>query len=538
MKYFTVFVLILILASCKTNNKPVSILTTDSLFVQQFSVYTDRDTTLKTNNGAIIEIPKGSIVVKDGNVAVLDIKEAYAFAAIIRAGLTTLSDGEPLSSGGMIYINAAAGQKLTITKPIRVAIPTEYLTNGMQLFKGDTSGGTINWKDPKPISENKQLAAINEGKIIFEQSCASCHSIGRDVVGPDLAHFEKRFPYSESSVKYWTHNFSTSSNVSDSSLDQLYYGPDLYACKLKAMYGSLAAPPFPQLKYKVWKAIYDYVQTRSDSLNLPLPSHAWLKSCTDSCELYSAVINSLQNQKQDALNRKGSLLKNNRTDTLGVVPNFNALPVNGYDEMVSPNYYSPQYYQFTIDSFGWFNIDILMKNLPGTEPSNLMVRIQGEFHERVTINLIIPAIKLNAVGGATKTKDEYAFFSSDGSIPLPQNTEAYILAYSESEDKIAFQLERFITGKQQTLSVALKESTKQEFNAALKIFEKEGLKIKVVDTKNAPELRSIDTSIQSINQKIKDAGRLKPKVCDCNCGDSKPTGRLVRQNDYLDTSKK
>jgi hypothetical protein len=81
----------------------LKILATDKLPSQFFTINTGQDTILITSKGAVIRIPKGAIS-GDENTVQLEIKEAYSIEDIFRAGLTTQSNGQPLSSGGMIYI--------------------------------------------------------------------------------------------------------------------------------------------------------------------------------------------------------------------------------------------------------------------------------------------------------------------------------------------------------------------------------------------------------------------------------------------------
>src|SRR5688572_13696938 len=123
MKYLLALCFIVSIISCRDENAKTNRFTTDSLPPQQFSINTDRDTTLQTSNGALLKIPKGAIVSENGSTVTLEIKEAYSMEQMIKGGLTTSANGEPLSSGGMIYINGVAGQQLKIKQAIKVALP-------------------------------------------------------------------------------------------------------------------------------------------------------------------------------------------------------------------------------------------------------------------------------------------------------------------------------------------------------------------------------------------------------------------------------
>src|SRR5258706_8044148 len=202
----------------------------------------------------------------------------------------------------MIYMNAP-DQKITFTQPIKIAVPTNYLQKGMQLYQGEMNNGKINWTAATPFRNNKQLASIDSGKILFEQKCASCHAIGRELTGPDLAHFPKRFPYGEETARYWHHEFKdryttdTINELISKDLDSSFgrQSNDPYACNLIHLYGSVA-PPL-NLSRQELNDIYNFIQNESDRRNLPLPSHAYLKDCTDSCIYYNKKLKNLKKKK-------------------------------------------------------------------------------------------------------------------------------------------------------------------------------------------------------------------------------------------------
>ena len=183
-----------IIIACNTGKNKNLLSKPDDIIADEYVINIDKDTTLQTKNGALLKIPKGSLATDKGNTVVLEIKEAYSMEQMILAGLTTQSDGKPLSSGGMIYINAKAGQNVTIKQAIKISTPANYLNPDMQLFKGEKDDkGNINWNNPTSLPENKQLKGIEEGQRLFFSHCGSCHFIDKDGTGPALAHFLKRF---------------------------------------------------------------------------------------------------------------------------------------------------------------------------------------------------------------------------------------------------------------------------------------------------------------------------------------------------------
>jgi hypothetical protein len=121
-------------------------------------------------------------------------------------------------------------------------------------------------------------------------------------------------------------------------------------------------------------------------------------------------------------------------------------------------------------------------------------------------------------GGPTEQSEgEYAFGYKDGTLYIPQNTTAYIMVYKETSSSIAFAMKEFTTTTQQNFEIALEESTVEVFNKAVSNIGDGRIKIDVHDSKNADEIRKSDTEIKNIDQQLKDAEKLKPKRCDCDC---------------------
>lgn len=534
MKYIITFLTLLALViSCNTGRKTDFLLNPKDMIADKYSINIDRDTTLVTKNGALLKISKGSLATNEGNTVTLEIKEAYSIQQMILAGLTTQSNGDPLSSGGMIYINAAAGQNVTVKQAIKVAIPTNYLANNMQLFKGEqTADGKINWNNPVTLPENKQMNQIEQGRLLFETKCTSCHSIGKDGTGPDIANILKR-PYIDVEDSYPNFHFSIFKHsnrdefLAKDSAEQYYhfsYGA-LYNCNMWKRFGSMATF-FPDLTYEDIFGVYRYIQNESNERDLPMPSHVVLDDCIDSCKLYKERVSDLQYEKQIAEQKRKGLIKDNdplvdiKPDSTipGASNMASTLPID-FEEKVSPQNYDAVYYQFTIESFGWFNIDVLLKDVNGVEESELFVRIIGEYREKVKVFLIIPSAKVYGEGGpAERSPNELAFFYKNGKLPLPQDVKAYIMAVTETESSIAFALKEFTTGRQQQFDISLKAATKEQFRSAIQNISLDRLYIGVSDSKNTKAIRQTDIEIKNIDAEIKKAETLKPKGCDCDCG--------------------
>lgn len=140
---------------------------------QLFRINPDRDTIIETQQGIVIAVPATSFEHSSGEGITgtfdLEIKEALTAAEIMKAGLSTLSNGRLLETGGMFYINARQGNenlKVNRSKPLNVNVPVNNDKNDMMLFKGERlADGSINWVEPKPMK--RRLTTVDITKLNF-----------------------------------------------------------------------------------------------------------------------------------------------------------------------------------------------------------------------------------------------------------------------------------------------------------------------------------------------------------------------------------
>jgi len=133
-----------------------------TLPLQSYNIDPSRDSVIETTKGIVMAIPAHAFLDEQGRTATgpiqLVIKEALDPADIMKAGLSTRSGNEVLSTGGMFFLDARQGDQalhIDSTKPIVAQIPTANKKQDMQLYKGRvTSNGTIDWVDPVPLEHN------------------------------------------------------------------------------------------------------------------------------------------------------------------------------------------------------------------------------------------------------------------------------------------------------------------------------------------------------------------------------------------------
>lgn len=102
----------------------------------------------------------------------LQLTEAYTMVDFINGNLTTLHNGKPLESGGMLCIKATQnGQELQLTSnaKIDVVAPNFKKQKNMSLFEGVLEGNTINWVNPVPIVPIVSKDTSFEWLIVDEQ---------------------------------------------------------------------------------------------------------------------------------------------------------------------------------------------------------------------------------------------------------------------------------------------------------------------------------------------------------------------------------
>jgi hypothetical protein len=143
--------------------------------------------------------------------------------------------------------------------------------------------------------------------------------------------------------------------------------------------------------------------------------------------------------------------------------------------------------------------------------SNLAVRIQGQYRERINVYLVLPSIKVfTAAGNKQDAKDEYVFAAPDGKIYLPENAKGYIIVMGDREDDIIFTQAEFYVRDRQQLNLTPGIITKEQFNRRMQQLNIDQLKISVDKSKNADE-------IKKTIKELKEVDKLKPSGCNCDC---------------------
>ncbi|RYZ18998.1 MAG: cytochrome c [Chitinophagaceae bacterium] len=113
-----------------------------------------------------------------------------------------------------------------------------------------TSVKTAAASSTAPGTAAKATAPPAPGKGIFQQNCAACHALDKDMTGPALRGLTSRGPWADRKKLYaWVHNPAA------------FLAKDPYTQGLQKQYGAIMMP-FPQLSEKDIDQIVEYVEAK------------------------------------------------------------------------------------------------------------------------------------------------------------------------------------------------------------------------------------------------------------------------------------
>jgi hypothetical protein len=176
------------LTSC--NNNPTSndnenatdvftkIFSVDNLNAQTFTIDNTIDNLITGVSGTIIRINRNTFVDQDGKAITgkVEVKliEAITPTDMVLGNLTTVFNGRPLETGGMLYLNAKANNKevlIATDKSIQIKMPTDSTLSGMSIFEGQLDSTGIKWVNPIAVENDSNSV------IIFEKTTNVKYSV-------------------------------------------------------------------------------------------------------------------------------------------------------------------------------------------------------------------------------------------------------------------------------------------------------------------------------------------------------------------------
>ncbi|MBO9631678.1 MAG: cytochrome c [Chitinophagaceae bacterium] len=457
--------LLLMAMACKQSQPVNPLFNSSKLPIQIFTIDVTKETKLRTANGATILIPAGAIDAGDKKQITLQVQEAYSMEDILKGGLTTIHDGQPLSSAGMINIRPAAGEKATIKKPLYITVPSPYFDPEMGSYFGEEQNGQlVNWKKAErellpaiPASDNTQQ--LLAGKKSFNDNCATCHAIGKDLTGPDLAHIVQRMkkldPNYPEMLYAWTRN-----NQAVLASGNIYYVYQYFQWNLTPM------NVYPVISNVELDALYAYIQNESDINHLKIPS-LFKDEKLDTCftRLMKAgyvadrmVLDAAPYQRHPmVIYHKENIgkpefkgLLRNLSPTLFNVDSFMSSALGqslNYADM-------PANYTLPVNDWGWYNCDRIASNLPGAKDVSITVQLDAiPKNQKVAAYLLIPSIRLN-IEGVLKANNTFDF-APWNKLKIPPGLESYIVLNSSDTTRLYGGVIKFTLAEKQTFNYTL-----------------------------------------------------------------------------------
>lgn len=475
MKRILLFVPLFFIFSCNNSTKSLpKPFSAEMLAAQLFSIDPTRDTSLQTLHGSLVRIPAGAFNVS-GKVDI-EIREAFTPAEILAAGLTTESNGRPLRSGGMIYINATSGDdSVQLIKPLKVSIPNNVYDSAMQVFKGEpTDSAGINWVDPQPTDTTPQSRNWQNGKALFESTCASCHRVFTSLTGPALGEADRRWP-DRTKLYEWIWN---SEKLVVSGYPKAVEISKFSASAMTPFEGALTKTQIDDILFYINNEYNDPAarlreQHYSDSMQAEFAAR-------DSAGAADIFIDSTVNTSCGNDTVYVGKPKLDQT-FLNPIMATEENPAEAEDvEYLRKGFTDPNptagMYDFEIRTLGWYNIDAYVEGYEGTVITQVRVKLALPVESAMHVYLFCPTDKTLSVGmGNLNDPSTYHFTKINGGIPLFLRQPAIIFVFGSYKDKMYSGVAQFTVKREQTINVTVKETTEEEIRRVLTSRRIEGI---------------------------------------------------------------
>jgi hypothetical protein len=129
-----------------------------------FEIPSNSDITLEGKKGTVISFPKNAFVSADGRAiegnVKIELTEFYSITDFFSDKLSTTSNGNLLTSGGMVYLKVMKDTtEITLKKgvDIEIAFPKAYEKRYYTFYGERLADGSINWQsDKRQLAENRE----------------------------------------------------------------------------------------------------------------------------------------------------------------------------------------------------------------------------------------------------------------------------------------------------------------------------------------------------------------------------------------------
>lgn len=410
---------IILLANCSETStiKSSEFLNTTNLETQRFLINNSSDTVLYSKSHIKIVIQKNSFEGIDDDFVKLEFKEAIEIEDIVLGGLFTITtDGKPLESNGMVFLNATTRDlkplKLKSEKPIEITIPNATYKEGLKIFNGrQAKNGVITWETPVDLDIKEELDYLAGGKALFQNNCASCHywkDFSKTSTGPPLGNIEIYRDWN------WIVDFTRNSQA-------LIASGDTTATCLYNQYSKSVMTSFPNLSDGEIRQLYDFVKNESMIQKVPIDSSRFDLTCD---------ISAIRNQ--------------------------NIQPFFGFRDTLKGESNSINFYNtFQQNELSWANIDRFY-NDERTEPRAFFVNVKGKY-EHLEVYIIFHAEKM-FLPAQWSDGNKYSFTHSslEKMTTFPIGAKATIFAIGKNKGKTYFKAKNIIYGDKNIIKISPK----------------------------------------------------------------------------------
>ncbi len=436
--------LILFLVACNQNNRSGNhnnngstdhtlhqFLNQQNITSQFFNINADIDNFLQTSHGSKLRIAKGAFPA--GSSVRIEIKEVFTPAEIMASGLTTLSDGKPLRSAGMLYFGAtAAGKEIQPALPITTTIPTSEPDPDMMVFKGEYGkDSVVNWVDPITPDSMPTAGMIANGRALFRSNCNNCHRKFVDGTGPALKDVQLKRP--------WRNKRNLVAFVNNPAA---FMAKDQYTQKLKAQFGSMMTP-FPNLNAKDLDNIIAYLSSIKED-------EPFLPRVTTKADHTGSV--------HDAKSDCGF-----DTSYIPVIDTFPEYDTTVPHDVIVPlpttfttqvvDYTTTGLYSFKITGTGWYNVDAYLKtgqtDVVDVDPS---IRVHNPDDMDLAVVLFMPAERIML---SLDPGDDQQWVLPEGQQSLPRKARAVVLALGTYKEQAYYAVKEITVEKGVKISLDL-----------------------------------------------------------------------------------
>ncbi len=407
-----------------------TVLSIKTLEVQTFKMDAKKEIKLKGKEGTQILVKANSFLDENNKPYLgevnLELKEAITMESMVLGNLVTLSDGNALESGGMIYIDAKSSSgknlKLNPKKPIEVTVNSKSkIKPEMKLWAAEQKGDFINWKNPLALKDN--IPATPPGNnIVSEQLQIQGVSSPDVLIEPKQINNQAVFDEIQLRLQQGFMESLRISNFNNSKIDDYYllYGNgDIRVIIYKTL--------GPKNEIVLADTIYNAIAFHNSKKPLPLPVIAKRKDF-------------------DSVFYQNNHLVWGRTINLPV-PN---IAINTY--------------AFNFPQLGqWANIDRLAsdKRTQSVEffaslPENTKFTDLSIYLVFKNEKIFIPGYKSNKFAG-------YGFSHGDYEIPqLPIGAQAYVLCVCKKNDQNFVDIKPITISKKQDIKLVPMPSTEDQ----------------------------------------------------------------------------